>query len=140
MSKRLVGALGVLALLVIAGIVVALTGVGRSGSPSASRRSSAATSKRHQGSATTRPSTTTSTTSSTATTSALPLGSWTLPSPKRYEGVVGVGFPHTTLGAVGHCRPTDAAVRAKRGLLLSLAGALLIGVAIPLVNASYGIA
>ena len=44
------------------------------------------------------------------------------------------------IGAVGHCRPTDAAVRAKRGLLLSLAAALLIGVAIPLVNASYGIA
>lgn len=100
MSKRLVGALGVLALLVIAGIVVALTGVGRSGSPSASRRPGAAVSKRPQGSATTRPSTTTSTTPSTATTSALPLGSWTLPSPKRYEGVVGVGFPHTTLGAV----------------------------------------
>ena len=101
MSKRLVGALGVLALLVIAGIVVALTGVGRSGSPSASRRPSAAASKRPQGSVTTEPSTTTPTMpSTTTTTSALPLGSWTLPSPKRYEGVVGVGFPHTTLGAV----------------------------------------
>ena len=44
------------------------------------------------------------------------------------------------IGAVGHCRPTVAAVRAKRALLLSLAGALLIGVAIPLVNTSYGIA
>ena len=44
------------------------------------------------------------------------------------------------IGAVGHCRPTVAAVRAKRALLLSLAGALLIGMAIPLVNASYGIA
>ena len=100
MSKRLVGALGVLALLVIAGIVVALTGVGRSGSPSGSRRPSAAASKRPQGSVTTEPSTTTSMTPTTTTTSALPLGSWTLPSPKRYEGVVGVGFPHTTLGAV----------------------------------------
>jgi hypothetical protein len=44
------------------------------------------------------------------------------------------------IGAGGHCGPTDKAVRAKRWLLLSLAAALLIGVAIPLVNASYGIA
>jgi hypothetical protein len=31
---------------------------------------------------------------------ALPTGHWALPSPSRYEGLAGVGFLHTTLGAV----------------------------------------
>lgn len=102
MSKRLLVALGVLGVLVIAGIVIAVTGVGRSGSPVASPRPTSATSKHHSGSRPTKPSTSTTvtTTPSTANSSSLPLGSWNLPAPKRYEGVVGVGFPYTTLGAV----------------------------------------
>ena len=100
MSKRLLVALGVLGLLVIAGIVIAVTGVGRSGSSAASRRPTSAAGKHHGGSGSTKPSTTITTTPSTANSSSLPLGSWSLPAPKRYEGVVGVGFPHTTLGAV----------------------------------------
>jgi len=100
MSKRLVAALGVLGLLVLAGIVVAVTGVDRSTSPSAARRPPSAVRKHHgELGRTKRPSTAT-TTPSTANSSSLPLGSWNLPAPKRYEGVVGVGFPHTTLGAV----------------------------------------
>jgi len=99
MSKRLLAALGVLGVLVVAGIVIAVTGVGRSGSPAASRRPTSAASKHHGGSGSTRPSTSTTVTT-TPSSSALPLGSWNLPAPKRYEGVVGVGFPHTTLGAV----------------------------------------
>jgi len=31
----------------------------------------------------------------------LPSGVWQLPGPSRYEGLAGVGFPDTTLGAVG---------------------------------------
>jgi hypothetical protein len=30
----------------------------------------------------------------------LPFGAWSLPGPARYEGVAGVGYPNTTLGAV----------------------------------------
>jgi hypothetical protein len=30
----------------------------------------------------------------------LPAGTWSLPGPGRYEGVAGVGYPQTTLGAV----------------------------------------
>ncbi len=100
MSKRLLVALGILGLLVVAGVVVAVTGVGRSSSPSASPRPASAASKHHRGSTTTRAPSTTTTPPSSASSSALPLGSWNLPAPKRYEGVVGVGFPHTTLGAV----------------------------------------
>jgi len=103
MSKRLAVALGVLGVLVVAGIVIAITGVGRSTSPSASRRPPPAASKHHSESGTTEPSTTTTTTTTTpsaSSSSSLPLGSWNLPAPRRYEGVVGVGFPHTTLGAV----------------------------------------
>jgi hypothetical protein len=32
---------------------------------------------------------------------ALPAGAWSLPSPSRYEGVAGVGYPQTTMGALG---------------------------------------
>lgn len=100
MSKRLVAALGVLGLLVVAGIVIAVTGPRTPGSPDVSPRPSAAVSKHHGGSGSTKPSTTVTTSPSTANSSSLPLGLWNLPAPKRYEGVVGVGFPHTTLGAV----------------------------------------
>ena len=31
----------------------------------------------------------------------LPAGAWSLPGPTRYEGVAGVGYPKTVLGAVG---------------------------------------
>jgi hypothetical protein len=31
----------------------------------------------------------------------LPSGAWSLPGPSRYLGVAGVGYPQTTLGAVG---------------------------------------
>jgi hypothetical protein len=30
----------------------------------------------------------------------MPFGAWSLPGPARYEGVAGVGYPNTTLGAV----------------------------------------
>jgi len=98
MSKRLLVALGILGLLVVAGIVIAVTGVGRSTSPSASRRPPPAASKHHRGPTTTKASPTT--TPGSASSSTLPLGPWNLPAPKRYEGVVGVGFPHSALGAV----------------------------------------
>ena len=44
-----------------------------------------------------------------------------------------------TLAYANHSARPDMAVRAKSGLLWALAGAFLIGIAIPLVNAFYGL-
>lgn len=102
-------ALAGLAVLAAAGVVVAVTGLGRSGPPppravaGAAARPAAGTSAT---STTATSTTTTSTGTGTGTTGSSNNGSavlpaWRLPAPARYQGVVGVGFPHTTLGAVG---------------------------------------
>jgi hypothetical protein len=51
------------------------------------------------------------------------------------SAVIGGG----TMAFAHHSARPDLAVRAKTGLLWALAGAFLIGVAIPLVNALYGL-
>lgn len=45
----------------------------------------------------------------------------------------------TTLAYANHTARPDLAVRAKSGLLWALGGAFLIGIAVPLINAFYGL-
>jgi hypothetical protein len=97
MSRRLRLALAGLAVLAVAGVVVAAAGLGRSGSPRPHAVAGAAPKARAD----------TPTTSTTVATGAqgnsndgAVLPAWRLPAPARYQGVVGVGFPHTTLGAL----------------------------------------
>ncbi|MDA8046717.1 MAG: hypothetical protein M0Z30_15990 [Actinomycetota bacterium] len=96
-------ALAGLAVLAAAGVVVAVTGLGRS-SPTRPRAVAGAAARPAAGTSavsTTTTSITTGTgTTGSSTNGAAVLPAWRLPAPARYQGVVGVSFPRTTLGAL----------------------------------------
>lgn len=90
-------ALAGLAVLAVAGVVVAATGLGRSPSP---RPRVAAVSPHRPAAETPATSTTVGSGSGGSSNDGGVLTGWRLPAPAHYQGVVGVGFPHTTLGAL----------------------------------------
>lgn len=90
-------ALAGLAVLAAVGVAVAVNGAGRSGSP---RPRVVAGGGRRPAAKTPGTSTTVASGTQPSPTDGLALSTWRLPAPARYHGVVGVGFPHTTLGAV----------------------------------------
>jgi hypothetical protein len=97
MSRRLLVALAGLAVLAAVGVVVAVTGLGRS---SSSRPRAAAGAAMRPAAGTPATSTTVGNGTTGSSNDGVVLPAWRLPAPARYQGVVGVGFPHTTLGAV----------------------------------------
>lgn len=89
MPKRFLGgALVVLVVLVVAGIVVAVMDRARSGGTHLHPLAS----DHHRSEA--------RSTNPAGAGGGVPTGGWNLPRPTRYQGVVGQGFPHSTLGAV----------------------------------------
>ena len=105
-------ALAALVVVVVVGVVAALLVGGHKAKPTSSHGGSSTTSPSVTSATsstsaptttTTRATTTSSPASSTTTTagsSGVELSYWDLPRPARFRGVVGVGYPHTRMGAV----------------------------------------
>jgi hypothetical protein len=100
MPRRWIAAAALLATLVVAGVAVTITGAGRTGHskhPAMPAAMPAATPPAPVSSA--RPVDVPSTPAPVPAPVSVS-DVWNLPSPDHYAGTVGVGFPHTTLGAV----------------------------------------
>jgi hypothetical protein len=96
MPRRWIAAAALLATLVVAGVAVTVTGAGRTGHgkhPAAPATATSATEPVRSARPVDAPS-------APAPVPVAVADVWNLPSPDHYAGTVGVGFPHTTMGAV----------------------------------------